>query len=384
MFIFYHEFDSMSSGTAVVILNLIKGLVQKKQKVLFFAHLNGVLHGNLKDLDTNFLMVINNDKYSIHSNKHLVSSRDIIITTHYYSIFGIFKKNNPKIIFYCVNINSLSRANFYFNKLKLNNLTKKLVKHSVDGNGLLFIDKYAWEENERILETSIANPAFLPIPVEVPRCNLWKQKENPCNELSFSYVGRAANWKIYPIRKVLKDISVLFPDNNQKISFHIVTDNAEVFMKQIADIDERSVRIFFRENLSQKELSDFLLENSCLHFAMGTSALDGAKLGIPTVLLDFSFDEFPDNYLYNFLYSTEGNSVGTWIKNKTVLQGYTIRELLGFVKNKERIAELSDLSYSYVKNNHQLSVVTDTLIHFSEQCQMDLKKTSKFLIRYWL
>jgi hypothetical protein len=374
----------MSSGTAVVILNLIKGLVQKKQKVLFIGRLNGVLHGNLKDLDTDFLMVINNDKNSINSNKHLVSSNDIIITTHYYSIFRIFKKNNPKIIFYCVNINSLSRANFYFKKLKLKGLNKKLVKYTADRNGLLFIDKYAWEENERILETSIASPAFLPIPVDVPCDNLWRQNGKPRSELSFSYVGRAANWKIYPIRKVLKDISVLPPDiNGQKINFHIVTDNAEEFMKRIGDIDKRSVNVFFQENLSQTELSTFLLENSCLHFAMGTSALDGAKLGIPTVLLDFSFDEFPDNYRYNFLYSTEGNSVGTWIKNKTSFHGYTIRELLEFVKNKEKSDELSDLTYSYVKNNHQVSVVTDALIDYSEKCQMDVKRTSEFLVRYW-
>ncbi|HMG67697.1 MAG TPA: hypothetical protein VK588_08425, partial [Chitinophagaceae bacterium] len=364
---------------------LIRGLVLKNQKVLLISYVNGALHNELKDLDPDLLIVVDKDEESIYQTMDLISYNDIIITTHYYAVFKKFKKKNPKIIFYCVNITSLVVANLYFKRLNIKALTRRLVKRISTRGGLLFIDTYAVEENERQLNILIRDPLFLPIPVEVPATNLWKNRNGVPPGISFTYIGRAVDWKIFPVRKLLNDISNSdLPKEGNKIKFHIVTDDKNEFNKQIADRSSPLIEICFHENLSQKELSAFLLEHSCLHFAMGTSSLDGAKLGVPTILLDFSFEEFPQNYCYNFLYTTKGNQVGRWIKKDTDFHGYTIQELIQMVKDEKQIQQLSYLSYKYVKENHELLNITDKLIDFSSTCNIHVKDVSPLLVRYWI
>ena len=50
---------------------------------------------------------------------------------------------------------------------------------------------------------------------------------------------------------------------------------------------------------------------------MGTSALDGAKLGIPTVLIDGSYDRFPAAYRYRWIYETGQLNLGRIIRGDT-------------------------------------------------------------------
>ena len=43
---------------------------------------------------------------------------------------------------------------------------------------------------------------------------------------------------------------------------------------------------------------------------MGTSAIEGARLGIPTILLDYSYKSINGFYKYEFIYEKEGFSLG--------------------------------------------------------------------------
>jgi len=381
MFIFYHEFDSTSSGAAIVILNLIRGVLSRDKKVLLIAKVNGALHNDLKDIDTSNLTVIDNDKASILANRSAVSKDDIIVTTHYYSVYRLFKQQNPGILFYSVNITSLPVANLYFNKIHFKSLTRKLVKKIADKGGLVFVDEFAKEENEKALGVTIKNPVYLPIPVEVPAENEWKKQDKECSDLVLTYVGRAADWKIFPVRKVLKDINNA-DLGNRKFIFHIITDSATEFEKGLAGIDNKTVAIRYHENLPPKQLNDFLVKNSCLHFAMGTSALDGAKLGIPTVLLDFSFEEFPDDYRYSFLFSTRKYSVGGRAED-AVLKGYTMADLISLFDKKGNIEDFSNRSYAHVKAYHDLPAVRDMLLDCATDCRVHISDVSKYLVRYW-
>ena len=43
---------------------------------------------------------------------------------------------------------------------------------------------------------------------------------------------------------------------------------------------------------------------------MGTAALEGAKLGIPTILLDISYKSIKSEYNYRWLYERDGKTLG--------------------------------------------------------------------------
>src|SRR6266849_3641654 len=102
MIIFYHEMEGTSSGAAILIMNLIRGLVSKGHKVVLINFKNGAMHEQLSDIDKSLFSVIDKNKESIKRFAANVSPDDIIIATHFYSIFSLFKKANPKILFYCV------------------------------------------------------------------------------------------------------------------------------------------------------------------------------------------------------------------------------------------------------------------------------------------
>ncbi len=115
MFIFHNDYDTTSSGLSIVILNLIRGLLLKNEKILLIAKIDGALHNNLKDVSNANLIVINSDKDSVRSVIKNICITDTIVTTHFFSIFKLFKKVNPKIIFYSVNIDTLALTNRYRN-----------------------------------------------------------------------------------------------------------------------------------------------------------------------------------------------------------------------------------------------------------------------------
>ena len=67
--------------------------------------------------------------------------------------------------------------------------------------------------------------------------------------------------------------------------------------------------------MSSKNLEEFIREFDLI-FAMGTSALDAARVGMPVVRLDYSYKLIGSNYRYKFLHQVEGYSLGDRIESK--------------------------------------------------------------------
>src|SRR4051812_20529342 len=126
MYIFYHEHKGTSTGLAVLIINLIRGLVAAGEKVALINYTDGDIYDNLKRLPASALTIINRDEKSIGVFANSVSSADTILTTHYYTVYRLFKKADPKIIFYCVNITSLPVASKYFNRVHIKWMTRNV------------------------------------------------------------------------------------------------------------------------------------------------------------------------------------------------------------------------------------------------------------------
>ena len=64
-------------------------------------------------------------------------------------------------------------------------------------------------------------------------------------------------------------------------------------------------------------LDEILLEHDVV-FAMGTSALEAAKLGIPSVLMDASYYEFPKDYRYRWLFESEEYVLGYMLPSEKI------------------------------------------------------------------
>ncbi len=384
MVIFYHELNSLSSGASVLITNIIHGLINNGHHILLINFKHGAIHKEFSNTDQTKLSVIENDEASIRKIARTLTSSDIIITTHFYTVFKFFKITNPRILFFCVNTTSLFEANHFFRLINFLKLTRLLIGEIKKRNGIIFGDEYALQQNAKLFSLNPAEYEIIPIPVVTPPENIMKQRKSEGkNDIGFTYIGRAVNWKIYPVKKLLKDLAKE-PLNGRKVFLRIVTDDAAVFKANLPAFKNDNIRLEFYENLSQHGLNEFLLQNADLHFAMGTAALDGAKLGIPTILLDLAYNDFPENYMYNFVHHSKPAFIGTDANQVGTFTGMTMSTLLELANDRVAMKGLSEESYNYIKNYHDVSIISARLQKCIDDCKVHIGDIKRYLIRYWV
>ena len=226
---------------------------------------------------------------------------------------------------------------------------------------------------------------YLPIPVmgiETKTPDNLKSliKKRDRDVVSLSYIGRAEIWKINPVKKIVSDLQAGMSLNNKKIRFHIFTDNVEEFKRLLA-YNSSDVEIIYHLNVSGSDLDLFLKNEVLLNLSMGTSCLESAKLGIPSILLDSSFDEFPQNYKYNWIFTTEHFSLGKIVdKNYIPTTGYTLADILNRMLGDEFfISEISDKCLEYTLLNHNIETVTSLFIEKTNLCKNKITPSIKEL-----
>ena len=102
---------------------------------------------------------------------------------------------------------------------------------------------------------------------------------------------------------------------------------------------------------------DRLLSSSVdLLFAMGTSAIEGGKLGIPTVLLDIAYGSVPDGYVYRWLFEATEFGLGSMLSERANNpENDSLANIVAAVV-RDRPA-LSHRTYEYCARNHSTESV---------------------------
>ena len=91
---------------------------------------------------------------------------------------------------------------------------------------------------------------------------------------------------------------------------------------------------------------------------MGTSAIDSAKMGIPTVLLDYADTVFPEDYKYQFIFEAKGFSLGNSVE-KAGYKDYqkNITDICDCILSAEKYKEISKKCYDYVNGYHNIKII---------------------------
>ena len=213
---------------------------------------------------------------------------------------------------------------------------------------------------------------YLPVPV----INYSGRSRNtkPSGDFCITYLGRGNdNWKIYPLIKVLEDLN----KSQIRTNLSIITDKTNLFADMIEKyIPYNKVNIEFVTNLYGETLENYMLNYSTLHIAMGTSALEGAKLGIPTILIDYSKQKFPDSYKYRWLYQCEDYCLAGEIKDGVLPynNGVSLEEVLQTISSDERYIKESGYCKSYIENNHSIHFFVNQLEKSCERSRMTTQK----------
>ncbi len=382
-FCFYSGYRNLKGGYTTLLLTLIRELYRQKQEVVLINFTEGLIADELMK-DKVAIKILGLDTMSWKEISAAILPTDVFIITKFEEVYRHLFKVNPRVVYFDIN-DFICRISEYKFGLKFPFLGKKLVQKLLAANSLFFMDDTGVFNLKQNFSIVVKHPVYLPIPVTVAGENTYLKRHRYTDGiLRLTYIGRSVNWKMMPLKKILADCAR--SAIQYRIHFSIVVDNRQDFMKYI-NLNEykyaANLSINVQENMLPSSINEFLLHNADGHFAMGTAALDAAKLGIPTVLVDYGTHDFPNGYQYKWLYETKNYSLGKNLDKLPADTGFSIEELLSVLSgDNKKLESYSELSYQYVLENHSVEKIVFKMMAVCHAATFRLNCAKKFVLYY--
>ncbi|WP_151837587.1 glycosyltransferase [Acinetobacter ursingii] len=367
--IYFFYPSNMMGGAEYLMVNTANLLKDAGVDVGVVDYSDGWVSSNINDASIKKIFIIKNEKIQL-------SEKDILITTasYLYKLDNYFSMSDTRVLFWVVQpynvvlgLPSFFAKNKLYKLIGLKYISKKIISHKknlefiLDKKGIVSMDS----ECDRIINLNygLNYNNFLPIFVGD---NKFKRKDESIKEndaIKIVWLGRIdLEFKIHILKKVLLDLNLIKNEFDKIFIFNIIgngpgLENLKLFVKENLNFD-----VNFLGELKDNELN-FILEQSDIGFAMGTSALDIAAKKIPTILLDFSYEEV-SHYNYRWIFETEGYILGRDIKLLSNFDMDSMKSLrvIFHELNKNQI-KFSELCFNYVYINHSSQ---NTLLQLSE------------------
>ena len=178
--------------------------------------------------------------------------------------------------------------------------------------------------------------------------------------LNIAWVGRIVDFKVHILNYSLRSLSKYSEKNKRKIVFHVIGDGPAHSLIEF-NYSNSFFKIINVGRLNKNKIDNYLQENIHSVFAMGTSAIDAARLGLPVVLLDQSFTKITNDYVFRYLYNAIGFDLGhPLIKSDFQNNNNSIDIIINDLSNT--YVEVGNKCYNYFKNNHSIEIVINKLL----------------------
>jgi hypothetical protein len=199
-------------------------------------------------------------------------------------------------------------------------------------------------------------PYYVPIPI-VQKAGRWDKKINQ-EVINCSYLGRLDSDKYTHCTELMKDVLNFNKKNTTKLVLHII-GNGDKFDK-IQSLAVKHPDVFILKGiLTGLDLDNYFLDNIDLSFAVGTSALESAILGIPTVFMRGLNHQLTNKYIWVFDATFHELSLQVFHYKEKADTVFSIDQLIGQLKNDNK--QLGAKCNLYVMRNHSMKFVVDQL-----------------------
>ena len=251
-----------------------------------------------------------------------------------------------------------------FHRLFGNTVMRRLTKalgHLVTSmhrrGALAFMDGETLDATTSRLNIDLLDPLFLPVPCVVPEANP-RRARIPGKALAFTWVGRLGDFKIHILLRTMIQASRFAAKLKQPVVFHVIGNGVDRRRIAKAHLEHDFFRIQEHGIVNGEALDTFLLERTDVLTAMGTSALEGARLGVPTLLLDVSYGPVAENYQFRWIFQSERYTLGRFLDSRCFGPGTDSLE-----RRMEELADdpgrLSRQCFEYCRAHHSLDSVAD-------------------------
>lgn len=265
-------------------------------------------------------------------------------------------------------------------KKESNSTLKWLYEHGA----IIFTDEVGAYNTFRNCEENYKDnldESLIPIAIEINQQQNILEK-NKRNIINIAWVGRVSkDFKYIPLQKLIEDIDSWKLKYEKEVKLTIIgTGDA------INEIREKCSKLKFSiefiKEIEYEKLGEYIRENVDLLVAMGTSALDGAKIGCPTIVITPVREGDPLEVYYRWIYESRGYSLGEFpgidIETKQIRKSFDeiMSEYLSDNKHGQQ-------SYEYAQT-FEINNVFQKLIDRKQPLLLDKKMWHHIKVFYYL
>jgi len=382
------------SGVPVLFLNIAKYLGDKDPEinVKIIDYENGYMSSSLEGNDkiekiifeTSKPLFIDVDIVIMQSILPFAMRPEIQFSTNTRLMFWNLHPDNltpnlyPFVIVrkYYPNIYRNILSIFWKRKLKL---MRNFVENAIQLNSLSFMDSANLNNTNFFLSTDISNVSFLPI-----ACSNGVKREDVINkgfvELNFSWVGRICDFKIHILNYLILRLSEVAKNLQLKINLHIIGDGPEMRNLNTKSQLHTHFRIRFVGRLTKEKMDSYLYSKIDINASMGTSVLESAKFGIPSIVLDFDYKVINKKYKFRWLHETVNYDLGHLINNENLVnENHELIDMTNEFINNSNI--ISEKSFNYYVSNHSLESVSENLKKQIEKSKLTITDINPDLLK---
>lgn len=242
-------------------------------------------------------------------------------------------------------------------------LLARFVGYLETTHAIVYQDRESIRSTSHLLDYEIDQFNFLPVPL--PAVPL-RKSERICEELCFAWVGRICDFKYSILEHVVRRLRKI-ADSFAPVRLFIIGsgDYFQVVRDAAREVEGGGYSIEFLGDMPEADLPAFLVERVDFLFAMGTSALEGARVGVPVFLTDYSYNKIEGNYRFRFLFDNSGYCLAEEISPAHFESESTLEATI-----EAALANYSDVScssYRYWEENFSLdSVAKEFLKHLQD------------------
>jgi len=244
---------------------------------------------------------------------------------------------------------------------------RKAIKIFDHKKSIFFMDGENFEQTEKYLNIKLKNKLFLPLIIDDIE-NIKIKYRPKQDELNCIWIGRIGDFKVHILLYTLKKLNDIAIKTDKKIIFNIIgTGEYLDYLKKEVEL-LNNIKVEYIGYVRPENLKEYLY-NIDISFAMGTAALDCAKYGLPTILLDFSYEDIQKEYKFDWLYNTKNYTLGREINETSYIEENNSLE--NMLNNLSIDYELvSKKSFEYIENNFDIEITATKFINLINNSQL--------------
>lgn len=366
-------------GAETLMIRLAEKFSEMKIDVTIIDSEKKIIHNRIKN--KNIKKIVYSGEKIFIDNSYLLFFANYIYNPGKYVDFG----SNIKVLFWSVHPLNLIFPPPFFKKslfkppflwLKILYILffplvyfaqRGIVSLALKKKSLVFMDDENADFPENFFQLDI-DRRYVSIPVS-DEVTVDSGKVLKVDCLNVFWYGRLCDFKSFSLINIIEQLSALTTSS----TIHIVGDGdmRDVIIRCCIDL---GVDYVFYGNLENSAALQLIRDEADLVFAMGTAALESAKMQIPTLLVPISYQKIDEPMRLIWLFETTGYSLGGFWSDDAL--GKPLAAILAEYRSSPEF--YASQCQIYVNQHHQIECSINQLLHFFSISEIECRNFISF------